>query len=233
MIMQLSPFRDLITVQNLKNFRMQLQATVRDNYYPSVLFFIAAYIVVTALSIPGATILTLAGRFPVRTAADNALCQHGSNDRSGHRFPRGPASYGKLGPGQISPAIGAVQRRDEKKRDKLPPHPAADPCIPVFPDQCSFRHDESVRTDLCLDNIGRHYPGNRCIRLCRTTDRIFEFSCRHSVGALNYRIYSPCAVGNFSGIAQPLSNGKARPLNKRVTSSGTKRGNNGQEQAGE
>lgn len=63
MIMQLSPFRDLITVQNLKNFRLQLQATVRDNYYPSVLFFIAAYIIVTALSIPGATILTLAGGF--------------------------------------------------------------------------------------------------------------------------------------------------------------------------
>lgn len=58
-----SPLGELITIQNLKNFRMQLQAAVRDNYVPSVILFIVVYIVVTALSIPGAAILTLAGGF--------------------------------------------------------------------------------------------------------------------------------------------------------------------------
>jgi uncharacterized membrane protein YdjX (TVP38/TMEM64 family) len=62
-IIQFSPLRELVTIQNLKNFRMRLETAVRDNYFPSVLFFVVAYIVVTALSIPGATILTLAAGF--------------------------------------------------------------------------------------------------------------------------------------------------------------------------
>ena len=64
-----SPLGTLFTFENLKQHRDSLVVLVQDHYWPSVLSFIMLYVVTTALSIPGAVILTLAGGFLFGTAA--------------------------------------------------------------------------------------------------------------------------------------------------------------------
>jgi uncharacterized membrane protein YdjX (TVP38/TMEM64 family) len=58
-----SPIGNVLTFENLKRNRQHLLALVQNHYLPSLLVFIAGYAMVTALSIPGAVILTLAGGF--------------------------------------------------------------------------------------------------------------------------------------------------------------------------
>ena len=52
-----------LTFEMLKENRARLQQVVQDNYLTSVGGYIVIYIVAVALSVPGATILTLAGGF--------------------------------------------------------------------------------------------------------------------------------------------------------------------------
>jgi uncharacterized membrane protein YdjX (TVP38/TMEM64 family) len=52
---------DALTLDNLKQKQAALVAVVHANYPQSVAAFIAAYIMVTALAIPGAWVLTMAG----------------------------------------------------------------------------------------------------------------------------------------------------------------------------
>jgi len=58
-----SPLGSILTFENLKQHRESLVAFVQDHYGLSVAFFIAVYILVTALSIPGAVVLTIGGGF--------------------------------------------------------------------------------------------------------------------------------------------------------------------------
>jgi len=68
-LVRYSPLGTLFTFENLKQHRDSLVALVRENYSLSVLSFVMLYVVTTALSIPGAVILTLAGGFLFGTAA--------------------------------------------------------------------------------------------------------------------------------------------------------------------
>lgn len=52
---------DLLTLQNLKDNQQLLEGWIGQNLVVAVLGFVAIYIVVTALSLPGAAIMTLAG----------------------------------------------------------------------------------------------------------------------------------------------------------------------------
>lgn len=52
-----------LTFENLKQNKVYLQQIVEDNYLFSVVGYIITYVLVVALSIPGATILTLSGGF--------------------------------------------------------------------------------------------------------------------------------------------------------------------------
>ncbi|HEA51838.1 hypothetical protein LCGC14_0588100 [marine sediment metagenome] len=52
---------DLLTLQNLKDNQQLLESWIGQNLVVAVLGFVAIYVVVTALSLPGATIMTLAG----------------------------------------------------------------------------------------------------------------------------------------------------------------------------
>ncbi len=61
--MRLSPIGDILTFENLKKNREFFFAFVRDHYLQSVAAYIVSYIVIAALSIPGAGIMTLAGGF--------------------------------------------------------------------------------------------------------------------------------------------------------------------------
>lgn len=52
---------ELLTLENLKENQQSLGNWIDQNLLVAVLGFVAVYIVVTALSLPGATIMTLAG----------------------------------------------------------------------------------------------------------------------------------------------------------------------------
>lgn len=52
---------ELLTLQNLKDNQQLLESWIGQNLVVAVLGFVAIYVVVTALSLPGATIMTLAG----------------------------------------------------------------------------------------------------------------------------------------------------------------------------
>jgi len=60
---RLSPLGSLLTFENLKQNREVLVALVHDHYGLSVAVFLLSYVLVAALSIPGAVVLTLAGGF--------------------------------------------------------------------------------------------------------------------------------------------------------------------------
>ena len=62
-LLRFSPLGSVLTFDNLTRHRDELAAAVRGDYALSVLLFIGAYILVTALSMPGAAVLTLAGGF--------------------------------------------------------------------------------------------------------------------------------------------------------------------------
>lgn len=60
---RLSPLGDILTFENLKKNREILFAFVQGHYLQSVATYLVSYIVIAALSIPGAGIMTLAGGF--------------------------------------------------------------------------------------------------------------------------------------------------------------------------
>ena len=60
---RLSPIGDILTFENLKKNRESFLAFVQGHYLESVAAYIVSYIIITALSIPGAGIMTLAGGF--------------------------------------------------------------------------------------------------------------------------------------------------------------------------
>src|SRR5512135_280744 len=64
-----SPFGSIITFENLKQNREALVAFVGAHYFTSAASFIAVYVIATALSVPGAVVLSLAGGFLFGTAA--------------------------------------------------------------------------------------------------------------------------------------------------------------------
>lgn len=67
--LRFSPLGSLLTFENLKRNRQTLLSIVDAHYLPAVASFIAVYVIATALSIPGAVILTLSGGFLFGTAA--------------------------------------------------------------------------------------------------------------------------------------------------------------------
>lgn len=62
-IIRFTGLTSYLTLANLQAHKEHLQQVVENNYLFSGLMFIVVYIVVAGLSIPGATILTLAGGF--------------------------------------------------------------------------------------------------------------------------------------------------------------------------
>ncbi len=62
-VIRLSPLSDYLTFDNVKKNREVLLAFTGENYLFSVFLYIAAYVLVVALSIPGGAVLTLVGGF--------------------------------------------------------------------------------------------------------------------------------------------------------------------------
>lgn len=60
-LLRLSGVGDVLTLESLQQRRDELAAAVRERYALSLALYILAYIAVVALSIPGATVMTLAG----------------------------------------------------------------------------------------------------------------------------------------------------------------------------
>jgi uncharacterized membrane protein YdjX (TVP38/TMEM64 family) len=78
MAIRYSPVGSILTFDNLKQHRESLVSFVQDRYGLSVVVFIAAYILVTAFSMPGGVILTLAGGFLFNTLASTLYVNIGA-----------------------------------------------------------------------------------------------------------------------------------------------------------
>lgn len=63
LVIRLSGIAEYITFENLQKNKQILQLFVERSYAPAIFIYVVIYIVSTALSVPGATILTLAGGF--------------------------------------------------------------------------------------------------------------------------------------------------------------------------
>jgi uncharacterized membrane protein YdjX (TVP38/TMEM64 family) len=68
-LLRYTPLGALFTFENLKQHRDSLSLSVQDHYGLSVAGFIALYVLVTSLSLPGAAVLTLAAGFLFGTLA--------------------------------------------------------------------------------------------------------------------------------------------------------------------
>ncbi len=77
-LIRYSPLGSVLTFENLKQHRESLIAVVRSNYAASAATFIVVYVLTTALSIPGAVILTLAGGFLFGTLASTLYVDAGA-----------------------------------------------------------------------------------------------------------------------------------------------------------
>jgi len=62
-MLRMTGWHEYLTLQNLQSHAHGLQERVLDNYLQSVFLFIVIYILVTGFSIPGATVMTLAGGY--------------------------------------------------------------------------------------------------------------------------------------------------------------------------
>ncbi|MEF3255290.1 MAG: TVP38/TMEM64 family protein [Deferribacterales bacterium] len=62
-LLQYIGVNDLITLENVKSYKTDIKNYIDSNYFISVVTFIITYIIVTALSLPIATVLTLAGGY--------------------------------------------------------------------------------------------------------------------------------------------------------------------------
>jgi uncharacterized membrane protein YdjX (TVP38/TMEM64 family) len=63
LLIRFSPLGDYLTFDNVKKNREAFRMFAEENYLLSVLLYIIAYVLVVALSIPGAAVLTLTGGF--------------------------------------------------------------------------------------------------------------------------------------------------------------------------
>jgi uncharacterized membrane protein YdjX (TVP38/TMEM64 family) len=70
---RMSGIGEVLTFENLQQNKSSLLAYVQDHLALSIVVYVAAYVVVTAFSIPGATIMTLAGGFVFGTVP-TVLC---------------------------------------------------------------------------------------------------------------------------------------------------------------
>jgi uncharacterized membrane protein YdjX (TVP38/TMEM64 family) len=62
-IIRIFGLNELLNFETFRQYRDQLLTITNENYFLSALVFVVAYIIVVALSIPGATILTLTAGF--------------------------------------------------------------------------------------------------------------------------------------------------------------------------
>ncbi len=68
-LVRFSPLGGILTFEHLRGHRDELAAGVQAHYLRSVMIFIGVYVLATALSIPGAVILTLGGGLLFGTVA--------------------------------------------------------------------------------------------------------------------------------------------------------------------
>lgn len=85
-LLRYSPVGGLLTFENLKGHRENLLTVVHSHYALSVIAFSLGYVLVAALSVPGATVLTLAGGFLFGVAASTLYVNIGATTGASAAF---------------------------------------------------------------------------------------------------------------------------------------------------
>jgi uncharacterized membrane protein YdjX (TVP38/TMEM64 family) len=85
--LRVSPLGKVLTFENLEQNRDRLVLLVREHYGLSAAAYLAVYVLTSALSIPGAIILTLAGGFLFGVAAGTLYVNIGATAGAAIAFP--------------------------------------------------------------------------------------------------------------------------------------------------
>jgi uncharacterized membrane protein YdjX (TVP38/TMEM64 family) len=85
-LLRFTPLGALFTFENLKQHRDSLSLSVQNRYWLSVAGFIALYVLVTSLSLPGAAVLTLAAGFLFGTLAGTVYVNVGATTGASAAF---------------------------------------------------------------------------------------------------------------------------------------------------
>jgi uncharacterized membrane protein YdjX (TVP38/TMEM64 family) len=76
--MRISPIGQLFSFENFIEHRSHLQAAVAGNYFLAIITYVAIYMALSALSFPGAGIITMAGGFLFGTGLGTLLADIGA-----------------------------------------------------------------------------------------------------------------------------------------------------------
>lgn len=125
-----SPLGSALTFENLKLHREELQTIVQSHYPLSIALFIVVYIIVAALSVPGAVVLTLAGGFLFNTLPATLFVNIGATLGAMLAFLAARYLLGNRLQEKYQKQMAAFNREMEKNRSR---YLLTLRLIPVFP----------------------------------------------------------------------------------------------------
>ena len=184
-----------LSLTALKDNRDHLLAFTEANDVGAAALFVLCYISVTGLSLPGAVILTLAGRFLFGSVFGTLLVNLGATIAflvASHLLRDWVEQ--NLVSGWVRFSKGFAQERVQLSHD-----PPADPALSVFCGESGIRSDSDECRHLCGGYGARDYP--RFLRLCLRgpATRYDQFVERHCFSQSHWGI---CLAGASGACAE-------------------------------
>ena len=165
-----------LSLESLKANRDHLLAFTEDNYTAAVGLFILLYIAVTGLSLPGATILTLAGGFVFGAVPATLYVNIGATTGATLAFLAARYVAERLGRTKIRKVVGAAAAGVRQECLQLPAHAPVDSAVSVLRGESGLRTDASERRHVCGGDRPWHYSGLVRLCLCRPAARHNQFA---------------------------------------------------------
>jgi hypothetical protein len=162
-----------------KSQQAAIEAWRQANPWLTAAIFFVVYVAVTALSLPGAAIMTLAGGAVFGLLWGTVLVSFASSLGATLAFLALAFPAARLGAGALRRAPARDQRRRREGGRVLPVHPAPGAGVPLLHDQPADGPDADARLDLLLGQPGRHVRRHHRVRECRHAAGRHRQPCGH------------------------------------------------------
>ena len=156
-----------LTLTNLYEQRTALRALIDDNLVLALVAYAALYAAVTALSLPGGLVLTIAGGFLFGWMHGAIGTVIGATIGATLLFLVVRTSFGESLAGKAGPVRRKVGGRLQARRLQLPAVPAAGAGVSVLHRQPGAGAVRRLLADLRRRHLPRHHPRHARLRLCR------------------------------------------------------------------
>lgn len=201
-----SAIGDMLRIENLKRYRQFLLTVVQDHYLLSIATFIALYIIVAALSIPGAEILTIGGGFLYGVLLTTLYVNIGATIGATLAFLGARYLFGNWLQKKYQRQLSSFNDEMDKNGAHYLLTLRLIPVFPFFFDQYSVRIYQGAAQNLHLDHSPRHHSRNSGLRLCGTADKIDQFVCGNFFCARNHCLCRSRVVCDSSGCVRSYQN---------------------------